>query len=62
MKAKQGDRIVVRSQHQGEPDRDGEVLDVKGDEGAPPYWVRWSDTGHKGLYYPAADAYIAAAV
>ncbi len=61
MKARQGDRIVVRSQHQGEPNREGEVLEVKGDEGAPPYWVQWSDTGHKGLYYPSADAYIAAA-
>jgi hypothetical protein len=59
MKAKPGDRIVVRAPHQGERDRDGEVLEVKGADGAPPYWVKWSD-GHTGLYYPSADAYIAA--
>ena len=62
MKAKQGDRIVVRARRQGEHDRDGEVLEVSGTDGAPPYWVRWSDTGRKGLYCPSSDAYIAAVV
>ena len=59
MKAKEGDRIVVRAPHQGERDRDGEIIEVKGADGAPPYWVQWSDTGHTGLYFPSADAYIA---
>lgn len=60
MHAKAGDRIVVRARHQGEADRDGEILEVRGADGAPPYWVRWSADGHVGLYFPASDAYIAA--
>ena len=53
-----GDRIVVRSAHIGEPVRDGEVLEVRGQDGAPPYVVRWSVTGHEGLFFPGPDTVI----
>jgi len=56
--ARKGDRLVVRSRHQGEPDRDAEVLEVRHPDGSPPYWVRWSDTGHEALVFPGPDAYI----
>ena len=55
MKASNGDRIVVRGHHIGEPDRDGEILEVLGDNGAPPYVVRWED-GHVGELFPGSDA------
>lgn len=58
MRAAVGDRIVVRSLHVGEPVRDGEILEVHGADGAPPFLVRWSDTGHIGLYFPGPDAQI----
>lgn len=58
MFAKAGERIVVRSRHQGEPDRDGEVLEVRGKDGAPPYLVRWSADGHTGLLYPGSDTFV----
>lgn len=58
MKAAVGDRIVVRAAHVDEPNRDGEILEVRGPDGAPPFLVRWSDTGHEGLYFPGADAVI----
>jgi hypothetical protein len=54
VEARAGDRIVVRSTHQGEPDRTGEVLEVRGSEGGPPYLVRWAPDGHIGLFSPAA--------
>ena len=54
-----GDRIVVRSNRQGQSDRDGEILEVRGPDGLAPYSVRWSDTGHTGLYFPSSDAFIA---
>jgi hypothetical protein len=60
--AQVGDRIVVRARRQGEPERDGEVLEVRGPEGTPPYVVRWSDDGHTGLYFPGSDAFVAPAV
>jgi hypothetical protein len=40
----------------GQPDRDGEVLEVHGPDGEPPYVVRWSDTGEEGLFFPGSDA------
>lgn len=60
MIAQVGDRIIVRSNRLGEADRDGEVVEVRGPDGTAPYVVRWSSDGHTGLYFPAADAYIAA--
>ncbi|MFY9712108.1 MAG: DUF1918 domain-containing protein [Microbacterium sp.] len=31
------------------------MLDVRGEDGAPPYLVRWTD-GHEALVYPGTDA------
>lgn len=55
MRAKPGDHIVLAAGHVGEPVRDGEILVVKGADGAPPYEVRWSD-GRVGLVFPGPDA------
>lgn len=55
MQASIGDRIIIRGHHVGEPDRDGEILDVRGDQGGPPYLIRWDD-GHEGLFFPGPDA------
>jgi hypothetical protein len=56
MRASVGDRIVVKGHRVGEPDRDAEILEVHGEEGEPPYVVRWSDDGHEGLFFPGSDA------
>ena len=56
MQAHVGDHIVVHSTHQGEPERTGEVLEVRGDEGGPPYLVKWQPDGHTALFYPAGTA------
>lgn len=56
MYASVGDRLVVRATHIDEPVRDGEILEVHGDNGTPPYLVRWSDTGHEALVFPGPDA------
>lgn len=56
MRAKVGDRIVIRGHHIGEPDRDCQVLEVRGPDGGPPYQVRWGDTGHESLFFPGSDA------
>jgi hypothetical protein len=56
MRAQVGDMIVVSGHRIGEPDRTGEILEVHGKEGAPPYVVRWDDTGDEGLYFPGSDA------
>jgi hypothetical protein len=58
MKAGKGDRIVIAQRSVGGTVRDGEILEVRGPHGAPPYLVRWSDNGHEVLYYPGGDAHI----
>jgi hypothetical protein len=58
MRASVGDRVVVHGHHSGEPDRDGEVLEVRGSDGAPPYVVRWGDSGHETVFFPGTDATI----
>lgn len=55
MKAKVGDHIIVRGHHIHEVDRRGEVLEVHGKDGDPPFLVRWDD-GHEGLVFPGPDA------
>ncbi len=56
MHATAGDRLVVRSHHVGERERVAQILEVHGDEGAPPFLVRWSDTDQEALVFPGADA------
>lgn len=58
VKAVVGDRLVIRGHRVGEPDRDAEIIEVHGDEGGPPYLVRWEADGHQSLCYPGSDAFI----
>ena len=58
MHASVGDRLVVRGHRVGDVQRDAEILEVLGDEGSPPYVVRWSDDGHVSRTYPSSDAYV----
>ena len=53
-----GDRLVIRGHHTGEPERDAEILEPLGPDGAPPFLVRWSDDGHVSRFYPGSDAYV----
>lgn len=57
MHANVGDRLVVEGRTVGAQRREGEVVEVRGEDGAPPYVVRWSD-GHEGLAYPGPDAHV----
>ena len=57
MQAKVGDHLLVEGHKVGQPRRDGEVLEVRGADGQPPYVVRWAD-GHEGLVYPGNDAHV----
>jgi len=58
MRASIGDRVVVRSRHVGVPERIGDIVEIRGVEGTPPYLVRWHDSGSAGLVYPGSDATI----
>jgi hypothetical protein len=53
MQAQAGDELTVRGRHQGDEDRHGTVIRVDGENGAPPYLVRWRD-GHESVFFPAS--------
>jgi hypothetical protein len=55
MDAKTGDRILVEAETVGQPDREGEVLEVLEGTTKVTYRVRWND-GHESLFTPAAGA------
>jgi hypothetical protein len=55
MKAHVGDRVIVHATHVDEAVRDGEVVEVQGPQGDPPYLVRWSADGHTSLFFPGPD-------
>lgn len=58
MQAAPGDRLLVKGHHVGEHDRDGRVVEVHGKDGAPPYLVEWSDSGHTTLVFPGPDMFV----
>ena len=33
-------------------------MEVHGQDGMPPYVVRWSENGHQGLFFPGPDTVI----
>jgi uncharacterized protein DUF1918 len=57
MHASVGDRLIVHGTHVDDKVKDGEILEVRGKNGEPPYVVRWED-GHEGLVFPGPDATI----
>jgi Domain of unknown function (DUF1918) len=58
LRAQPGDGLVIRAHHAGEAEHDGEILEVLGENGAPPYLVRWEEDGHVSRLYPGTDAYV----
>jgi hypothetical protein len=57
MQATVGDRLHVRSNVVGARDRIGEIVEVRGREGRPPYLVRFPD-GHESLVFPGPDCVV----
>lgn len=55
MHAAVGDTIAVPGRSVGESGRLGEVVDIRGEGGAPPYVVRWED-GHESVCLPGPEA------
>ena len=57
VKADVGDELVVKGRHVSDADRAGVVIEVHGENGAPPYRVRWKD-GHESTFFPSADTLV----
>ncbi|MFF4171430.1 DUF1918 domain-containing protein [Streptomyces sp. NPDC001744] len=57
MQASVGDTLLVHGRTVGHDDRTAEVLQVLGEDGAPPYRVRFDD-GHEALVSPGPDTVV----
>lgn len=57
MHAEVGDQLHVRGRTVGSHERQGEVLEVRGENGAPPYLIRFDD-GHESLVFPGTDCVV----
>jgi Domain of unknown function (DUF1918) len=58
MQANVGDRLVILSRHLDEHLRSGEIVEVHGADGAPPYVVKWADEERTALVFPGPDAHV----
>jgi len=57
MRARAGDELTVKGRRQGEEDRHGEIVEVQGADGAPPYLVRWLDDW-ESIYFPSPETVV----
>jgi hypothetical protein len=57
MQAAVGDRLHVHGKIVGSAERVGEIVEVHGSDGEPPYLVRFDD-GHTTLVFPGPDAIV----
>ena len=58
MHATVGSWLVVRGRTVDAPVREGQVVEVTGPDGSPPYVVRWTDTDRLSVVFPGSDAEI----
>jgi hypothetical protein len=59
MHATVGDEIRVHGRTVGSAEQRGEITEVRGENGGPPYLVRFAD-GHEGLVVPGSDCEVEA--
>ncbi|APA95029.1 DUF1918 domain-containing protein [Nocardia seriolae] len=57
MRASVGDHLVIHGRNVGLPDHTAEIVEVRGDDGEPPYVVRFAD-GRTSLVFPGPDSVV----
>ncbi|GAB2585764.1 DUF1918 domain-containing protein [Streptomyces capparidis] len=57
MHANVGDKLRTHGRIVGQQDRVGEIVEVLGPDGTPPYRVRFDD-GHETVVFPGPDSVV----
>lgn len=57
MRAAVGEWLVVEGGHLDDHRRKGQIMEVRGPDGAPPYLVHWLEDGHTSLIFPGPDTH-----
>ncbi|WP_329395882.1 DUF1918 domain-containing protein [Streptomyces melanogenes] len=60
MRATEGDQLVQHGRVVGQHDKTGEIVQVLGENGTPPYRVRFPD-GHESIMAPGPDCAVRSA-
>ncbi|MEV6327384.1 DUF1918 domain-containing protein [Streptomyces sp. NPDC051909] len=55
MRASKGDKLVVHGRTVGQHERTAEVVQVMGENGNPPFRVKFDDDGHEAVMSPGPD-------
>ncbi|GAA3369361.1 DUF1918 domain-containing protein [Streptomyces sannanensis] len=55
MRASKGDKLTMHGRIVGQHDKTAEILEVLGDNGAPPYRVRFQEDKHEAIVTPGSD-------
>ncbi|QNE20973.1 DUF1918 domain-containing protein [Kribbella qitaiheensis] len=58
MKAAPGDWLMIEGTHLSDHKRLGQIVEVHGPDGSPPYLVRWDESETETLVSPTAGAHI----
>jgi hypothetical protein len=58
MRAHVGEWLVVEGAHLEDHRRKGQITEIHGQEGEPPYMVHWLEDGHVSLFFPGPDTHI----
>ncbi|PRC46771.1 DUF1918 domain-containing protein [Mycobacterium sp. ITM-2017-0098] len=61
MKANVGDWLVLKATRVDQPEKRGQITDIRSDDGSPPYVVRWLDSDHEATVFPGTDAVVVTA-
>ncbi|WP_132878654.1 DUF1918 domain-containing protein [Tamaricihabitans halophyticus] len=57
MRAAVGNHLRIHGRHVADGEQLGEIIEVRGDDGRPPYVVRFGD-GHESLIFPGPDCVV----
>ncbi|GAB2668958.1 hypothetical protein GCM10027271_30850 [Saccharopolyspora gloriosae] len=57
MYAEVGEWLIVEGIHLDDPRRKGQITEVRGPDGTPPYVVHWLEDGHVSLFFPGPDTH-----
>lgn len=58
MNAKVGDWLVIEGRTLDDHRRQGQIIEVRHEDGSPPYLVRWVSDDHESLVFPGPEARI----
>ncbi|GAA4544892.1 DUF1918 domain-containing protein [Amycolatopsis samaneae] len=58
MRAHPGDWLVIKGYRVDSPVQRGQILEVRSEDGSPPYVVRWLSDDHVSTVFPGPDAVV----